>query len=110
MSEQTQTTSTIEKVKISVLSKGAPQSYMIRKGLGLTALKSKCKDLEFDCHKGDCGICIFKVKEGSENLSPPKNVEEDFLKAMRADDDERLACQCRVFGPLTIELEDYEPN
>ena len=32
---------------------------------------------------------------------------QQFLNSMRADKDERLACQCRIFGTITIEVEYY---
>jgi ferredoxin len=79
----------------------------LRHGLGLQVLGKDCPWLEFDCRKADCGICIVRVKEGAENLSPPTTAEADFLKAMHAAPDERLACQCRAFGPLTLEIDDY---
>lgn len=77
----------------------------LRKGLGLMALRTKL--IEYDCKKADCGICIVRVRSGAENLSPKTPAEEDFLKAMRADDNERLACQCRAFGDIAIEVEDF---
>ena len=80
----------------------------MRKGLRLDALEAKHKtSLEFDCRKADCGICIFWVRSGRENLSEPAPAEMDFLKAMRAHPDERLACQCRVFGDVEIEVETF---
>ena len=39
-------------------------------------------------------------------VSKIQKKEADFLKAMRADDDERLACQVRVFGDAV----DEKPN
>lgn len=77
----------------------------LRKGLGLMALKSDL--IEYDCRKADCGICIIRVCKGAENLSPKTNAEEDFLKAMHASGDERLACQCRVFGDISIEVDEF---
>ena len=37
-----------------------------------------------------------------ENLSPYNAKEKDFLQAMRADPDERLACQTRIMGDVEI--------
>lgn len=78
-----------------------------RRGLGLQAVCAKEETgIEFDCRAADCGICAVKVISGSENLSPKTAAEADFLQAMKADDDERLACQVRVFGDVEIET-DY---
>lgn len=79
----------------------------LRHGLGLQALGKDCEWLEFDCRKADCGICIVHVQEGAANLSAPTLAEADFLKAMQAAPDERLACQCRAFGPVTLKIDDY---
>ena len=80
--------------------------YRVRKGLGFQALSLREKTpLEYDCRNADCGICIFRVRNGQENLSSATESETEFLKAMRADPDERLACQCRVMGDVDIEIE-----
>jgi len=44
------------------------------------------------------------VESGLENLTPPTVAEADFLKAMHADPHERLACQCRIMGPVTVQV------
>lgn len=92
---------------ITIHHKGQKASLTLRHGLGLQVLEKQCPWLEFDCRKADCGICVVHVKEGAEHLSPPTPAEADFLKAMRASADERLACQCRVFGPLVLEIDAY---
>ncbi len=97
----------MESSKITIIHKDQQQDINIRKGLGMQVLGQRCTWLEFDCRKADCGICIVRVKEGRQNLSEPTAAEADFLKAMHARPEERLACQCRVFGPLTIEIDDY---
>jgi len=93
---------------IKVHADGKTTEYPLRKGLRLDALEAKFSTgLEFSCRKGNCGICLFKVIEGEENLSPRQPQEEKFLSAMRADKEERLACQCRVFDDLTMEIETF---
>jgi ferredoxin len=84
--------------------------YELRRGLGFQALAAQHPEtpLEFDCRGADCGICIMRVRSGAENLTPQTSEEADFLKAMRAEPDERLACQCRVLGDVEVELEDYD--
>ena len=60
----------------------------------------------FGCRDGACGACMIKVLEGADNLSPKKEHESDFLETMAAEDDERLACQCRVRGNVRIEVSE----
>ena len=91
------------KVKVSVDHREGNHVSEERYGLSLMAMAMKgSMPIEFDCKKADCGICILRVKAGHENLSPKTNSETDFLQAMQAEKDERLACQCRVFGDIHL--------
>lgn len=47
-----------------------------------------------------CNSCRVAVIAGAEQLSPRLPEEEPFLDAP----DQRLACQARVLGPLTLRL------
>lgn len=95
---------------VTIIHKGSEQRLSVRQGSGFQAVAVRCQTpLEFDCREADCGICIFRVVAGMENLNPPKLKERDFLKAMRADPSERLACQTQILGNVTIELEDFGP-
>jgi ferredoxin len=49
---------------------------------------------------------MVRVLEGAENLSPMKDDEKDFLETMAAEANERLACQCKVFGDVTLEVSE----
>ncbi|RDB35794.1 2Fe-2S iron-sulfur cluster-binding protein [Spirobacillus cienkowskii] len=60
----------------------------------------------FGCRDGACGACMIKVLEHPENLSPMQDHEKDFLETMAAREDERLACQCKVLGDVTIEVSE----
>ncbi len=60
----------------------------------------------FGCRDGACGACMVKVLEGAQNLSPMQEDEKDFLETMAAEPHERLACQCKVFGDVTLEVAD----
>lgn len=92
--------------QVRVQSEDKTEDFHIREGLGFQALAPEDQSLiEFDCRKSDCGICIVRVMEGMEHLSKPGESEKDFLNAMRADDDERLACQCRIFGDVSVRVE-----
>lgn len=84
---------------------GVLHSFDLRQGSGLAALKARKSPIEFDCLDADCGICVVRVIKSSDNLSPIETKEKDFLAAMRADPDERLACQCRIRGDVTLKVE-----
>ena len=60
----------------------------------------------FGCRDGACGACMIKVINGAENLSKMEDHEKDFLETMAAEPDERLACQCKVKGDVTIEVSE----
>lgn len=91
--------------KIEIERGSKKDSVSIRTGLGLLALHKKTELIEYDCKKADCGICLVRVLSGIDNLSPVTKQEDDFLKAMRCDSDERLACQARVFGEVCLRVE-----
>lgn len=85
----------------------ADRTYSIRSGLGFQALAAKHDTgLEFGCRNADCGICILRVVSGLANLYPCNAKEKDFLQAMRAEPDERLACQARIRGDVIVELSE----
>lgn len=93
--------------KLTIKSKDKVQNFNVRRGMGIQAICAKhATGIEYDCRKADCGICSIRVLSGAENLNPLGEREADFLKAMNADPDERLACQVRVFGDVSIEV-DY---
>ena len=93
-------------VNVTIIHKNKKETFRLRKGLGFQALGTQSPiPIEFDCRDADCGICIVRVLEGLEQLSDKTYAEADFLKAMHALADERLACQCRIFGDVTVEVE-----
>ena len=97
-----------EEVKVTIKSKSGVSSHTLRKGLGIQALCLRAKTpIEFDCRKADCGICIVHVIKGAEHLTEQTPSEKDFLIAMRADPDERLACQCRVLGDVELFVDEF---
>lgn len=60
----------------------------------------------FGCRDGACGACMIRVVDHPENLSQMEDHEKDFLETMAAREDERLACQCKVLGDVTIEVSE----
>lgn len=56
----------------------------------------------FACYQGSCGICKIRILEGIKNLSSLTDMERSF----GLDDDERLACQCRIIkGVVRIKID-----
>lgn len=93
------------KVPLTIHSGDTKLELPVRPGLGFLAVCLKhATPIEFDCKEADCGICLIEVESGLENLTPPTVAEADFLKAMHADPHERLACQCRIMGPVTVQV------
>lgn len=60
----------------------------------------------FGCRDGACGACMIRILEGAEHVSKMEDSEKDFLQTMAALPNERLACQCKVTGDVTIEVSD----
>jgi ferredoxin len=94
-------------VRVTIRRGNETQTITARPGLGFQAICAKYKTgIDFDCRASDCGICAIKIISGAEALSPKTAAEEDFLRAMKADPDERLACQTRFLGDVEIAI-DY---
>jgi ferredoxin len=74
------------------------------------ALIDMCEDYDtsilFGCRDGACGACMVRVLDGKDNLSPMQDDEKDFLETMAAEEDERLACQCKVYGDVKLEVSE----
>lgn len=60
-------------------------------------------DITFGCGSGSCGTCRVRVTEGLEHCSEPESEEKEFLRALQAPPDHRLACQVCVNGDVEIE-------
>ena len=72
----------------------------------LEACKQAGMSLNTAC-EGDflCGFCKIRVLEGLASLDPPKADEKQMLGALHAKPDERLACQSRIHGDVTVQAE-----
>jgi len=60
----------------------------------------------FGCRDAACGSCVIRVLDNPQHLSPRTKREECLLKTMEANADERLACQCKILGDVTIEASE----
>ena len=54
--------------------------------------------------KGRCTTCAMHVVHGSENLTPPTNFEQKQHELKRLRPTERLACQCKLHGNVSVEV------
>ncbi len=54
--------------------------------------------------KGRCTTCKMRVIAGMEHLGSRSAAEIKFFAAGRLRRDERLACQCRAMGDVTVEV------
>jgi ferredoxin len=66
-------------------------------------------DITFGCRSGSCGTCRIRVLAGQENCSAMAPEERDFLRALDAPCDHRLACQVTVAGNVELEYLGIEP-
>lgn len=64
-------------------------------------LKSVCKGVP------SCAECRIRIVEGQNNVLPPQAAEIALIGSNYYIDGRRLACQCRVFGPLTIDASEH---
>lgn len=58
----------------------------------------------FGCGQGACGSCLIEVVDSPESLTPITEQEAILLESLGAKSDERLACQCRVLGDVTVRI------
>lgn len=58
--------------------------------------------IAFGCRQGRCGTCLTTIVKGKENLSPPDLNEQLTLQAIEAKPEQRLSCQTKVLGDVTV--------
>ena len=56
--------------------------------------------------KGRCTTCKALVTSGMDQLSDLSEAEEKYRKQQKLADNERLTCQCRLRGEITIRVPD----
>jgi ferredoxin, 2Fe-2S len=65
-------------------------------------------DLDHFCGGNcSCGSCRIQVLQGSENLSSPRPNEQMVLGPDAQHKGDRLACQARAMGPVSIGIPDF---
>ncbi len=69
----------------------------------LDVLEEARVPIAFECRAGSCGKCALRIRDGAEHLSAPGPVEAETLHRLGLADGWRLACSCRVAGPVRID-------
>jgi 2Fe-2S ferredoxin len=64
-------------------------------------IRSVCKGIP------SCAECRIQVVEGMSNILSPTQAELNLVGTNYYLDGRRLSCQCRVFGPVTINVSDH---
>ena len=92
---------------------GAPEVTFVADGTrvvakpGATVLEiaeANGQTIEAGCRMGVCGADPIAVKEGMDNLSPVSDDERSTLERLGHADNTRMACCCRVKGPVAVAL------
>ena len=78
---------------------------------GITILAASLDmDLDIDHFCGghcSCGSCRVVVREGSESLTRPRPDEKMVLGHDAESRGDRLACQARILGDVTVEIPEF---
>lgn len=81
------------------------KSVELDSGRSLVDLEEiKNNEVPFGCRSAACGTCAINVISGMNHLSPKNEDEIDLLDTLDMDgENRRLACQCIIYGDITIE-------
>ena len=69
----------------------------------LDAVQTAGLKINHSCRAGMCGADAVAVCSGMENLSPPTETELSTLRRLGLEGKARLACVCKVQGPVVID-------
>lgn len=70
----------------------------------LHILASKVEWMQSCGGNGRCTTCAAQIILGHENLGKKSEAEIRFIKLGKLGSNERLACQCNVFGDLCVNV------
>ena len=71
----------------------------------LEIAESNHQPIEAGCRMGVCGADPILVLNGMENLAPARSDEKSTLERLGLGPNCRMACMCRVQGPVTVSLQ-----
>ena len=70
----------------------------------LEVAEANGQSIEAGCRMGVCGADPIAIKDGMANLSPVSDDERSTLERLGHADNTRMACCCRVQGPVEVAL------
>ena len=70
----------------------------------LEVAEANGQKIEAGCRMGVCGADPIAIKDGMGNLSPVSDDERSTLERLGHADNTRMACCCRVQGPVEVAL------
>ncbi len=73
----------------------------------LDAIQAAGLKINYGCRSGVCGADAIAIPEGGENLSAPGEDESQALRRLGLEGRARLACMCKVSGPVTIDRDPH---
>ncbi|MBP6899491.1 MAG: FAD-dependent oxidoreductase [Burkholderiaceae bacterium] len=73
----------------------------------LEAIEAAGLKIAYGCRAGVCGADAVAVCSGHQHLSPPGDDERATLRRMGLEGRARLACMCRVKGPVLIDRDPH---
>ena len=77
----------------------------------LTALREEGQYVKSSCGgHASCTDCLIKVVDGIENLNAPSFEETQMLGNVFHITKERLACQTKIEGPVTIDISKHDAD
>ena len=80
------------------------KEFECKKGASLFEESEKAElSIPFGCNNGMCGTCLCSVKKGAGNLSPKTDQEKETLELFDAEENQRLACQCKILGDVELD-------
>ena len=96
--------------KITILPEGSSVESMEDKSL-LETFQSKDVFVKSSCGGyARCRDCVVKIVEGKENLNDVSFEETQLLGNVFHVTGERLSCQTKVLGPVSVDLSGHNPE
>lgn len=99
----------MEKVKLVILNLNRQEIAIENKEKSIIFNLGQCGiDWMQACgQKGRCTTCVFEIVSGGENLSELSDTELKFRDLGRLPENQRLACQAKMFGNVEIRVPDH---
>lgn len=99
-------------IKHKLTIQGSEESLEVTSEMDLlSALREQDIYIKSGCGgHASCSDCLIKIVAGSENLNAPSFEETQLLGNVFHITKERLACQTKIEGPVTIDLSKHDKD